>query len=97
MAEPNPLIVGYDQDAWVHTFSYHERSVELAFAGVATVRALTNNLLATFDDAAWARTGTHTESGPYSAVDWLETYAAHLHDHAEQIRSNVRLWQASAQ
>jgi hypothetical protein len=33
-----------------------------------------------------ARGGTHTESGPYSVVARLEIYAAHTHDHADQIR-----------
>jgi hypothetical protein len=92
-AESTPVVVGYDQEEWVRTFSYHARSVDLAFAVVAAVRALTSSLLTTFDDAAWSRTGTHSESGPYSAIDWLVTYAAHLHDHADQIRSNVRQWQ----
>ena len=31
-------------------------------------------------------TGTHSESGPYSAERWLEIYAAHAHGHADQIR-----------
>jgi hypothetical protein len=34
----------------------------------------------------WLRAGTHSDSGAYSVLDWLEIYAAHAHDHAEQIR-----------
>lgn len=37
--------------------------------------------------ADWSRTGTHTESGAYSVKTWLELYAAHCHEHAEQIRA----------
>ena len=33
----------------------------------------------------WQRSGTHSVSGPYSADDWLQIYAAHAHDHAAQI------------
>jgi hypothetical protein len=33
----------------------------------------------------WGRVGTHTESGPYGVEDWLRIYAAHCHDHADQI------------
>ena len=29
----------------------------------------------------------HTESGRYTLADWLDTYVAHAHDHAEQIRA----------
>jgi hypothetical protein len=34
----------------------------------------------------WARGGTHAASGPYGVETWLEIYAAHAHDHADQIR-----------
>ena len=38
------------------------------------------------EEQDWGRAGTHTESGPYTMDDWLEIYAAHAFDHAEQIR-----------
>ena len=31
------------------------------------------------------REGTHTEHGRYTVERWLEIYAAHAHEHAEQI------------
>jgi hypothetical protein len=34
----------------------------------------------------WKREGWHTESGRYTAEDWLQIYAAHAHNHAAQIR-----------
>ena len=37
-------------------------------------------------DAEWSREGTHSESGRYTVLDWLRIYAAHAHNHAEQIR-----------
>ena len=43
-------------------------------------------LLESLTPAEWNRTGTHTESGPYSVDDWLRIYATHSHDHARQIR-----------
>src|SRR5215468_9835812 len=36
--------------------------------------------------------GTHTESGPYSAEEWLRIYAEHLEIHARQIDANVAAW-----
>jgi hypothetical protein len=38
----------------------------------------------------WTRSGTHGESGPYSVGAWLEIYAAHCHDHADQIARAVK-------
>ncbi len=37
-------------------------------------------------DADWSRAGTHSESGRYTAEDWLRIYADHAHNHAAQIR-----------
>lgn len=92
-AEPQPVIIGYDQEAWVSAFAYDTLSTELAFATIAAMRASTHDLIRRLDDRAWSASGQHSESGPYTAEDWLVTYAAHLHDHADQIRTNVEDWQ----
>lgn len=94
VAEPAPTIVGYNQERWVTTFDYERLPAELALAAIAAVRANTFYLIRQFDDREWASIGTHTESGSYSAGDWLRTYAIHLHDHADQIRSNVEKWKS---
>lgn len=49
------------------------------------VRASCGELLGLLAPEDWSRTGTHTESGPYSVEMWLQLYAVHAHDHAEQI------------
>jgi hypothetical protein len=92
VAEPDPVIIGYDQEAWVKTFGYPDQSTDLALDVVRAVRAYTTPVLRALPERAWAAVGTHTESGQYSAEDWLRTYAAHLHDHAEQIQSNYQRW-----
>ena len=46
------------------------------------MRASTTELLRSLDEDDWERSGTHTESGPYSVETWLAIYAAHAHDHA---------------
>jgi hypothetical protein len=51
-------------------------------------------LLRGMSDADWAKAGRHTESGPYSAEDWLRVYAAHLEGHARQIEGNIEAWKA---
>lgn len=94
LAEPDPVIVGYDQDAWVAAFDYGALSAEDAFEVIAAVRKTTSILIAGLDDRQWRASGRHTESGPYSAQDWLAIYGVHLHDHADQIRANIHSWQA---
>jgi hypothetical protein len=92
VAEPEPLIVGYDEAAWAVIFDYHSRPLELAFATVAAVRANTVALLHALPEEAWGRAGRHTGSGAFSAEDWLRVYGVHLHEHADQIDANVAAW-----
>ncbi len=89
-----PVIQGYDQDHWARVFDYHAHPLEPALAAVRAVRANTVPLLRRMTDAEWAREGTHTESGRYSAEDWLRIYAEHLEVHAAQLRRILAAWKA---
>jgi hypothetical protein len=93
-AEPDPLIVGYDQEEWARRFDYHALPLEPALATVDAVRASTAVLLRAVPEEAWARKGRHTEIGEYPAEKWLELYAEHLEGHARQIEKNVAAWEA---
>jgi hypothetical protein len=92
IAEPDPLIVGYDQEEWARRFDYHALPLEPALATVASVRLMTTALLRTLPDEAWARKGRHSEHGDYPAEKWLEMYAEHLEGHAQQIENNLAAW-----
>ncbi len=94
LAEKQPLIVGYDQDAWARLFDYHAQPLEDALAATAAARGRTVPLLRSMTEADWAKAGRHTESGPYTASDWLRVYAAHLEGHASQIERNLAAWNA---
>lgn len=94
-AEPEPVVLDYNEAQWAVTFDYHAHPVDLALATVDAVRANTLALLRRLPDAAWTRVGRHTGSGRYGAEDWLRIYAAHLEDHAAQIDANVAAWQAA--
>jgi hypothetical protein len=93
VAEPEPLIVGYDEAAWAVVLDYHARPVEPAFAAVVAVRANTVPLLLALPEEAWQRVGRHTQSGAFSAEDWLRVYGVHLHEHADQIAANLAAWE----
>ncbi|MCL4821294.1 MAG: DinB family protein [Vicinamibacteria bacterium] len=95
VTEKEPLIVGYDQEAWAREHDYHAHPAEVALAVVDAVRAHTAALARRLPEAVWARAGRHTESGPYSACDWLRSYAAHVENHARQIERNVAAWRES--
>ena len=74
-------------------FEYHGHPLDAALALVEAVRANTAALIRRLPDEAWAREGGHTESGRYTAEDWLQIYAAHLEEHARQIECNLAAWQ----
>jgi hypothetical protein len=93
-AEKEPLIVGYDQEHWARAFDYHQHPIDAALATVEAVRGNTVPLLRRLPDSAWTREGKHTESGRYTGEDWLNTYAAHVENHARQIDKNLEAWKA---
>lgn len=96
VAEKEPRIMGYDQDVWARVFDYQNHPLDLALATVTTVRANTLPMLRRLPDEAWSRAGTHSESGAYSAEDWLRSYASHLEVHSRQIDRIVAAWQAQS-
>ena len=85
LAEDDALVRGYDEERFAERLHY-DRPTEASLAVFRAVRASTTELLDQLGDADWDRVGTHTESGTYSMDDWLEIYAAHAFDHADQIR-----------
>jgi hypothetical protein len=94
VGQEKPVIQGYDQDRWAQVLDYHESRVELALAAVDVMRAHTAGLLRRLPEAAWASEGTHSESGRYTAEDWLKTYAEHLEKHSRQIERTLESWRA---
>jgi DinB superfamily len=85
LAEDGPVIVGYDQEEFARRLHY-ERPIAASMSAFKAARESTAEILDGMSDAEWSREGTHSESGRYTVLDWLRIYAAHAHNHAEQIR-----------
>jgi hypothetical protein len=86
LTEDDPQIQGYDQESYAARLRYNERDMAPALDALRGARATTGQLLDSMSEEDWSRTGTHSESGRYTAEDWLRIYAAHAHNHAAQIR-----------
>jgi len=86
LVEDNPLIQGYDQDAFASRLRYNERDMAPALEAFRYARQSTMQVLELMTEDDWQRAGTHSESGRYTTGDWLKIYAAHAHNHADQIR-----------
>ena len=90
LAEDRPAIQGYDEEAFARRLHYDRRPIAPSLAAMRAARESTATILAHLSEEEWAREGTHSESGRYTMADWLRIYAAHAHDHAEQIRAARR-------
>jgi hypothetical protein len=86
LVEDHPLIQGYDQEAYAARLNYNNRDMAPALEAFRSARATTAQLFALMSEDDWQREGTHSESGAYTPEDWLKIYAAHAHNHADQIR-----------
>jgi hypothetical protein len=89
IAEDEPVIPGYDEPEYARRLHY-DRPIGPSLAVLRAVREASLQLLESLTPDEWRRTGTHSESGPYSVEGWLEIYAGHSHDHADQIRKARR-------
>ena len=81
----NPQIIGYDQDEFARRL-YYDRPIEASIEAFKAARLTTAEILDRMSEADWTREGTHSEHGRYAVARWLEIYAAHAHNHADQIR-----------
>ena len=85
VAEDNPTIVGYDEKVFAESLT-RDRPIEPSLEAVRWARESTLQILERLSEDEWKKAGTHTELGPYSVERWLEVYANHCHDHANQIK-----------
>ena len=85
IAEDGPTIQAYDEAEFARRLHY-DRPIDESLAVFAAVRTSNLQFLDTLTEDEWQRAGTHSEDGPYSVEKWLQIYAAHGHDHADQIR-----------
>jgi len=86
IVEEAPIIDAYDEAAFARRLRYGSRPVGAALDAISAARRTTAEILDVLTEDEWSRAGTHSESGRYGVEDWLELYAAHAHEHAEQIR-----------
>ena len=85
LASDRPAIAGYDQDEFARRL-YYDRPIAASLEAFKAARQTTGDILDRMNEADWQREGTHSEVGRYTIERWLEIYAAHAHDHADQIR-----------
>ncbi len=81
IAEENPVLRAYDQDAWVKRLQYQEASLEDAILLFVTNRRRMSSLLRTLAPEDFARSGEHTEKGRQTLAHLVTGYTHHLDYH----------------
>ena len=86
IAENNPTLVAFDQDAWAQNLDYARRKPKQSLETFRRVRAENYELLKELPESAFERTGNHTENGAMTLRRLLEGYASHAESHARQLQ-----------
>src|ERR1041384_773183 len=86
IAEDNPTLTGFDQNAWTRHLDYAHRKPKQSLESFRRQRAENYDLLKNLPDSAFARTGNHTEMGTVTLLQLVEGYAQHAEAHARQMQ-----------
>lgn len=81
IAEENPTLQAYDQDAWIARLDSQSMPVAEGVALFAANRVWMTRILRKCSDADFARSGLHTEDGPKSLAKLVVGYVGHLDYH----------------
>jgi len=87
IAENNPTLVAFDQNAWAQNLDYARRLPKNSLDTFRRVRAENYDLLKALPESTYERGGTHTERGPLTLRQLLDTYAEHAESHARQVQT----------
>jgi hypothetical protein len=85
LTEDKPVLYGYDEKALAEKLT-SDRPIHPSLEAMRWARETCAQLLERMSEDDWRIVGTHSESGRYTPEDWLRIYAAHGHEHAEQIK-----------
>ena len=86
IAEDNPTLTAFDQDAWTKNLDYARRKPTQSLETFRRLRAENYELLKELPESAFDRTGNHSETGPKTLRSLLTHFADHAETHARQLQ-----------
>jgi len=95
IAEENPRLLSYDQDAWATKLNYQSRRVSEVMDLFRKLRAVNHQLLKDLPPESFSRSGTHDVEGVMTLLDLVKGYAEHTEKHAAQMQETRRLYKES--
>lgn len=94
IAEQDPLLEAFDQDAWALRLGYAQRRFSAALESFRRLRQENYELLRALPAEAFERRGRHSERGPLRLIELVRSGAAHAEAHARQILEIRDAWRA---
>ncbi len=92
LAEDNPTIVAFDQDAWTRNLDYARRKPAQSLENFRRMRMDNHELLKDQPEAAFERPGQHSERGRVTLRGLVEGYADHVESHARELQTIREDW-----
>lgn len=87
IAEDQPKLNAFDQDAWCKNLDYTRRQPKQSLESFRRMRAENYELLKALPEAAFDRSGVHSERGAITLRQLLDTLADHAESHARQMQA----------
>jgi hypothetical protein len=85
IALEQPSLLGADESLFLTALAYHDRDLDEELAIVEKTRSQIARILRTLPDAAWQRSGVHSERGPLTLEMLVTGITAHIPHHVRFI------------
>ena len=87
IAEDEPKLEPFDQNAWASNLDYARRKTSQALETFRRIRGENYELLKDLPEAAFERAGVHAERGRLTLKQLLQGFAEHAENHVAQMRA----------
>ncbi len=87
LAEENPKLEAFDQDAWAKNLDYARRKPSQSLETFRRIRGENYELLKDLPETTFERAGVHSERGRVTLRQLLQLVAEHAESHAAQLRA----------
>ena len=91
IAEPNPLIMAFDETAFANNLFYQELDPTIGAKIFELNRIATSEILSRLPDDTFTRTGVHNEVGKVTLGDFLEKSVAHMSHHMKFLNEKRKI------
>lgn len=81
IAESNPPLIGFDENLWIEHHAPHEQSLDDAIVLFEAGRRQMTRILRQLPQSAFTRIGQHSERGPLTLENLVQTFVTHVDHH----------------